>query len=55
MKESKFVSALANAAVSKVKIIDNHAAMIASLTASVAKLTVTNKRLEGQLAEALGR
>ena len=54
MKESKFVSALANAAVSKVEIIDNHAATIASLTTSVAELAATNKRLGSQLAEALG-
>ena len=43
---------LANIAVTKADTLDANAAAIASLTASVADLTATNKRLVVQLAEA---
>ena len=48
-------NALANAAIAKSETLDHNAATIASLTASVAALTTTNKTLADQLAEALAR
>ena len=54
LKESQFANALANTVVVKVEIINNHVAMIVSLTTLVGELTLTNKRLAGQLADRLG-
>lgn len=53
-KMSESFDALASAAVAKSTTIDNHANTIAQLTAAVAELTATNKRLVDQIV-ALGK
>ena len=54
-KMSESFDALASAAVAKATTIDNHADSIAKLTAAVAELTATNKRLVDQLTAALAK
>ena len=54
-KMSESFDTLANAAVAKATTINNHANSIAQLTAAVAELTATNKKLVEQLTAALAK